>query len=516
MIHSRRRIAKNSSLLFLALLLVIAGCAPQQLPAKDPFFEEWKTRAETSQPFLPSRQGFEESSPGKQLQKELAEATPTHQSLEEQRQEFVDSLPTDKISVRFVNDDLATSLRTLGRLAQQNILLSPNVKGTVNLDIRETAWDQVFMAIINSYGLTVTREGNLLHVMSIGDLKQQVERKALQLEEDQVSPLTTRIVPVEFSSPETIATSVALLLSQDKEGKPRGSVSVDQHARALIVRDTEEHINNLLKLIYDLDKPTPQILIKAHIVETTKDTARELGIQWGALSSNVLGDAGARLYPGGSTTFDSAGNAISYAPAALGKNVDLAAGSISGVNSAAASIGLLINGSDLLLDAQLSALQHDGKLNILSSPSIATLDNSEAIIESGKDVPFQTIQGDGSFTIEYRAATLKLTVTPHVISETMIKLNIEAKKDEVESSGGSNPTIIKKLAKTQLIVQNGATVVIAGLSKETHADNNTGVPGAKDVPLFGRLFRKDSTRQEFEELLLFITPTILTKTAGTQ
>lgn len=516
MIQPQRKITIRNSLLFLSFLLFITGCATQQVSEPDPFFEEWKTKAETSQPYLPSRKSFEEVSPGKQLQKELAEATAAQQSIEDHSQDFIASLPTDTISVRFVNDDLATSLRTLGRLAGQNILISPNVTGTVNLHIQDAAWDKVFMALINGYGLTVTQEENLLHVMSIGDLKQQVERKTLQLEEDQVSPLTTRIVPVEFSSPETIAASVMLLLSKDKEGKPRGSVSVDQHSRSLIVRDTEENINNLLKLVYDLDQPTPQILIKAHIVETTKDTARELGIQWGALSNNVLGDASARIYPGGSTAYNSTTNALSYAPTSLGKNVDLAAGSITGVSSSPAAIGLLINGSDLLLDAQLSALQHDGKLNILSSPSIATLDNSEAIIESGKDVPFQTIQGDGSFTIEYRAATLKLTVTPHVISDTMIKLNIEAKKDEVDSSGGSNPTIIKKLAKTQLIVQNGATVVIAGLSKETHSDTNTGVPGAKDVPLFGRLFRKDSTSKEFEELLLFITPTILTSTAGVQ
>lgn len=500
---------------FLLLSLHLSSCAQHDTTMdNDPFFEEWRAKAETSQPILPSRQEFEQTAPGKVLQQQL-KAKATESTANKIKEKKIIDLPKSLISVRFIDDDLATSLRTMARLAEQNILISPNVKGTLNMHIKQTPWDVVFMGIINSFGLTVTQEDNLLHVMSLEDLKQQVERKTTLLEEEQVSPLITQIVPIEFSSPEILIPSVELLLSRNKEGVPRGTVSQDPHSRSLIIRDTEENLSNVLKLIYELDTPTPQILIKAYIVEATKDTARELGVKWGALSNNVYNNSNIRITPGSSAATYSNGS-LTYPSAtasAIGNSVDLAAGSINGLS--ASTVGIIVNGSDLLLDAQLSALQSDGKLNILSSPSIATLDNSEAVIESGKDIPFQSII-DNSVSISYREATLKLTVTPHVISEQMVKLNIEAKKDEVDTDNtvNGNPHIFKKLAKTQLIVENGTTIVLAGLSREKHSNRDTGVPGVKDVPFFGHLFKQDSTSKEFEELLIFITPQILSQHAG--
>ncbi|MDH3392516.1 MAG: type IV pilus secretin PilQ, partial [Desulfobulbaceae bacterium] len=163
-----------------------------------------------------------------------------------------------------------------------------------------------------------------------------------------------------------------------------------------------------------------------------------------------------------------------------------------------------------ILDLQLSALQKAGKVNILSRPSIATLDNNRAIIESGVQVPYQTVE-DNEVKVEYKDAVLRLTVTPHVISDEMIRLDIEAKKDEVDMSRSvlGNPYIIKKLAQTQLIVKNGETVVIAGLSKEKNSNGDYGVPGLKNLPGLGWLFKNDARSRDFEELLIFITPKIL-------
>ena len=539
----------------IALGLLVVACAKQPPPV-DPFFEKWKTKAETAQPYIPAPKGPEilaveghgpSSAPADGTS--LAAAIPATPI----------DLPKEPLTVRFIDDDLATALRTLARIAHQNIMISPSVQGKLNLQTQETAWDTVFMGIINSYGLTVVKEDNLLHVMSMEDLKQQVERKTLQLQKQQVSPLTTRIVPIEFSDPKTIAESVTLLLSKDKDGKARGSATVDQHSRSLILLETDENIEKLLSVVRQLDKPTSQVLIAAHIVETNKDTARELGIQWGAMSAHgVLGDSRVNLNPGSTAatfvpgtaavagTAGTAGGAaipglpgsptipatagvaaIPGTPAqlvypsaeatALGQNVALGASPIKGIIPA--SLGLIANGNDLLLSTQLSALQRDGKLNILSSPSIATLDNSQAFIESGRDVPIQTYNsssansGSQAATTIMIPATLKLIVTPHVISGRMVKLDIEASKNEVDTSSNvnGNPFIIRKNAKTQLIVENNATVVIAGLSKETHSASNSGVPGAKDVPGLGWLFKKDSRSQEFEELLIFITPKILTR-----
>ncbi len=535
------------AILAVLLPIMISGCVSHK-PETDLFFDQWKAKAEESKAYTPSRQS--------EVSDEVKEqAFPGEESPQaphpDEPPPFPTGLPQTPLSVRFIDDDPATSLRTMARIAHQNILISPSVQGKINLQTQDTPWETVFRGIINSYGLTVVKEDNLLHVMSMDDLKQQVERKSLQLQEQQVSRLVTKIVPIEFSDPKTISATVNQLLSLDKDGKSRGSTSVDEHTRSLIIRETEDSIGKLLSLVRELDRPTSQILIEAHIVETTKDTARELGIQWGALTQNgILGDQRVNITSGNAPatltpatpavpfyqpTYDGTGNLIpppyypfkgpgynfqdaqpgqllGLAPDAtsLGQNVNLAASSISGINPA--TIGLVLGGKDLLLSAQLSALQRDGKLNILSSPSISTLDNSEAVIESGRSVPFQTIE-DNKTQITYKDATLNLTVTPHVISDSMIKLNIVAKKDEVDTANSvaGNPFIIKKLAKTQLIVENNATVVLAGLSKETHSGSNTGVPGLKEVPGLGWMFKKDSKSQAFEELLIFITPRIQTR-----
>ncbi len=529
-----KAVASQSALAVLGAFLMglmLYGCVSHE-PKVDPFFDKWRLKAEKSEPYSPtvSRLTGQETSAAGGLPAALASgqggpgaegetgATQSAKALD---------LPKTKLSVRFIDDDLATSLRTLAVIAHQNILISPSIKGKLNLQTQDTPWDTVFMGIINSYGLTVVKKDNLLYVMSMDDLKQQVEQETLQAQKQQLAGMVTRVVPIEFSDPKAVAESVTPMLSKDKDGKPRGSATVDQHSRSLVVRETPEAIDSIVSLISDLDKPTPQILIEAHIVETTKDVARELGIQWGVVTPNgsglnrghryvggngvsrvMLTPGGAPSYANGQLTFTGASNNV------LGNNVDLAAGAINSIPPA--SIGVLVNGGDAVLSAELSALQQDGKLNILSSPSIATLDNSEAIIESGESVPVQTTSSTSSgvqTTTEYKDATLNLTVTPHVITDQAIKLNIKAKKDEVDLTHNvaGNPYISKKLAQTQLIVENNSTIVLAGLSKETQSGANTGVPGLKDLPGLGWLFRRDSTSDQFEELLLFITPKILTK-----
>ncbi len=556
-----KAVASQSALAVLGAFLMglmLYGCVSHE-PKVDPFFDKWRLKAEKSEPYSPtvSRLTGQETSAAGGLPAALASgqggpgaegetgATQSAKAL---------NLPKTKLSVRFIDDDLATSLRTLAVIAHQNILISPSIKGKLNLQTQDTPWDTVFMGIINSYGLTVVKKDNLLYVMSMDDLKQQVEQETLQAQKQQLAGMVTRVVPIEFSDPKAVAESVTPMLSKDKDGKPRGSATVDQHSRSLVVRETPEAIDSIVSLISDLDKPTPQILIEAHIVETTKDVARELGVQWGAFTPNgIHGDSRVMLTPGGVPSYSNAypvpvtvppqtmtvltpGAAPSYtngqltfngvlstpgaagaAANVLGNNVNLAAGAINSINPA--SIGVLVNGGDAVLSAELSALQQDGKLNILSSPSIATLDNSEAVIESGESVPVQTTSSTSSgtqTTTEYKDATLNLTVTPHVITDQAIKLNIKAKKDEVDLTHNvaGNPYIIKKLAQTQLIVENNSTIVLAGLSKETQSGAITGVPGLKDVPGLGWLFKKDSSTKHFEELLIFITPKILTKPKG--
>lgn len=487
---------KRNNIYFILVLLLfssslaMSGCVSKEKSTQDELFKEWEARAQNSQPYLPARKDFSKTAtptPETSTPVKTVENPSEIQALDAEK--LMAELPSQVISVRFVDDQLSTVLRTLARLANQNILLSPSVQGTINTHINNTPWNKVFMSLVNSYGLIVTKDDNLLHVMSIKDLQQQIERKTLLIEEGQVAPLITKVVAIEYSTPKDISDSITLLLSTDKEGKARGSVSVDAHSRSIIIRDTDENMNKLLKLVYDLDQPTPQILIKAHIVEASKDTARELGVKWGANSN-----------PGETLDGD-----FSYS--SLGDfSVD-----------DAATLGVLANGPDISLDLQLSALQKAGKINILSSPSIATLDNNQAIIESGTTIPYPSgIDEKGNIVYDQAKATLKLTVTPHVISENSIKLDIQAQKDEVDATRtvGGTPYVLTKNAETKLIVPNTSTVVIAGLTKEKNSQQNNGVPFLMDIPVIGELFKYKKTANEFEDLLIFITPTILTKSAN--
>jgi len=509
------RIPFRQSLLILACGALLAGCAASDIARPDPFFDAWRAKAATSLPIGPdSRQPTATEPVDSQA---APSAAPPYEDTDGKMPLGVDKaeLPSQKISITFVDTPLGTVLRSLGRMAGQNILINPSVTGTVNTHIIDTPWNDVFLGLISSYGLILTREDNLLRVMSVDDLKVQVEREALLLEQGQVSPLVTEIVAIEFSNPAEIVESVKLLLAKNKEGNPRGSVSVDVHSRSLIIRDAQDNIAALIDQVRQLDQPTPQILIEAHIVETTKDTARELGAQWGWL---MVDQSSANRFTGthsgniaGAVNADTAQIAYAYQP---GFGIDLPAGAIGSVNPA--SLGFMhftANGN--ILDVQLSALQKAGKVNILSRPSIATLDNIEANIESGAEVPFQTVDQNNQISVQYKEAVLRLKVTPHVISDHLIKLDIEAKKDEVDTTRTvlGNPFIIKKLAQTKLIVENGSTVVIAGLSKESNSQGTVGVPWLKDIPILGHLFRTDSKANDFEELLIFITPKILTNGA---
>ncbi len=513
-------------LVMLACCSLLAGCFATDTARKDPFFDEWRAKAENSLPIGPDARKTPTTG-----QEAGQVALPANQADASQKMPpGVDKtdLPSQKISITFIDTPLGTVLRSLGRMAGQNILINPSVTGSVNTHIVDTPWNDVFLGLISSYGLILTRDDNLLRVMSVDDLKVQVEREALLLEQGRVSPLVTEIVAIEFSNPTEIVEAVKLLLAKNKEGNPRGSVSVDIHSRSLIIQDAEDHIAALVDQVRQLDRPTPQILIEAHIVETSKDTARELGAQWGwMMVDQIASDRFVGITPGGiNGELNTETGKIEYSPGVDGKNrggiqgqgfgIDLPAAAIGSINPA--SLGFLhFNSRGNSLEIQLSALQKAGKANILSRPSIATLDNIEANIESGAEVPFQTVDENKQISVQYKEAVLRLRVTPHVISDHLIKLDIEAKKDEVDTSRTvlGNPFIIKKLAQTKLIVENGSTVVIAGLSKERNSEGSAGVPWLKDLPLLGFLFRTDSKSNDFEELLIFITPKILTGGAQT-
>jgi type IV pilus assembly protein PilQ len=481
-------------------VLLVGSCATPKKEKQDPFFDKWKTKAETSKGISPATPKPLDEQPKVIKPK----APPKAAKIEEKKQK---PLPTRTISLKMTNIEVSVVLRALARAADQNIIVSQQVAGKININIAKAPWNQVFIGILRTHGLSYAWEGEIIRIMTADDMEEDIKRQARRRELKLIEPPLTRIVPIKFSSADKLKDNLEKFLTVDKDGKPIGSILVDDHTNSLIIQAIRNDMTSIVSVIEQLDKPTPQVLIEAYIVEANKDVARELGIQWGGLVRTAKG-AGVGFGTGRDNqalggTVDTAVNPTS------GTVVDLPARSLSGFEPF--SLGLVYqNIGDLLLTAQLSALQDKGKLNILSSPSITTLDNQTAYIESGQDIPFQTVE-DGEVNVEYKKAVLSLRVTPHVIDNKTLKMYINVHKDEADFSQTvlGNPTIITKNAETNVIQMDGQTIVIGGLNKETTARSDTGVPYLEDIPGLGYLFKRKSSADQLEDLLIFITPHIL-------
>ncbi len=508
-------------ILLMGMASLVLGCASQQ-PKENEFFNKWKEMAEESQGYSPdvSRETVE-----------IGETVITGDELREQELEELRKqqrpLPRERVTLKLRNTDVRIILRTLAKAAGQNILVNSSVQGSLSVNIENTPWDQVFKGILRSQGLTYDWEGGIIRIMTVADMERDLklesledQRQAQKLQRRQVEPLVTQVFKVSFADASDLKDNVAQMLTPAEGDTSRGSVVVDKHTNSLIVQAIRDDLSKVSKLVATLDTPRSQIQLKAHIVETTNDLARELGVQWGGVFKSPAWNNNRHLWvtPGGtdgSTQSDpvegeydpNLGTGISGQgfgssfPASLGDN--------SGLN-----LGLLYGmiGDDIL-ELQLSALQEDGKLNILSSPSITTLDNQMAFTENGERVPFETVDDDGRAVVEFEDAVLRLEITPHLIDREMLKLHVVVKKDEVDFSRtvAGNPVIIKKQTETNLIVQHGETIVISGLSRQRNIDSESGIPGLKDVPALGHLFKSNSKSEIMEEVLVFITPHVLQK-----
>lgn len=442
--------------------------------------------------------------------------------------------------------DIKAVLRLLSEQGNVSIVAGDDVKGTVTLKMKDVSWEQALNTILTITGLGKRQVGNVITVMSLDKMKKsEDDRAALERKEEADrlrEPQITRVVSIAYNDPEELKKNIEDLLkgtdtresrdpkdpkqpTDSKAASNPGSVTVDKHTRSLIIKATRRDMDSVLSFIEKIDKPTAQILIKANIVETTKDTARNLGIQWGGMWGQKIGSQGLYLTPGGTGKAGAAvppGSAFTggYNPtsgsagiAGQGYGVNFPAATISGL--ASGSLGLIfgtIGGN--ILEVQLNALQKDGKLNILSSPSITTLDNQMAFTENGDIVPFATTEISGGTltrSIKKEEATLRLEIVPHVIDGKNLKMKIVVKKNEVDLTRqvDGNPFIIKKQTETNLIAQDGETIVISGLTKQKKQDGTSGIPWLKNVPVLGWLFKGELKTELMEEVLIFITPTII-------
>lgn len=520
-----RRIIKQLTIV-LSLGVFIVGCAESKVAKKDPFFEKWDTMAKTNTGYSPAPRSRENI-------RELVKEEEARLKAQKERAKGI-TLPTNPVSLKIRQSDVKVVLRSLARIVNQNVLIKDDIKGEMSVDFKDTPWDRAFSSILKNQGLAYEWEGNIIRVMTIADKEQDLKRKTQDKDERLVDPLITVFIPVDYADTKTLRENLQELLTKDKDGKPRGSIRVDEYTRGLILQAIRDDLEKIMQIIDQIDKPTHQILIKANIVETTKNTARNLGIQWGGMYNPALGDHNLWVTPGGTTALTSSTSGSSsgaiinpisggYTPIygspglsgqGFGVNFPAAASAITAAGGAG-SLGLMfgtIGGN--ILEMQLNALQNDGKLNILSSPSITTLDNQMAYTENGERVPYVTQQTSGGIvtnTVSFEDVVLRLEITPHVIDGKNLKMKVVVKKNEIDTSLTvlGNPGILKKETSTNLIVRDGETIVISGLTKDTVQDSESGIPGMKDIPGLGWLFKSLGTSNIKEEVLIFITPRIL-------
>ncbi len=429
-------------------------------------------------------------------------------------------LPKQRIYMDMKGVDIAVILRTLSKIADQSIMIGKDVKGKATISIKNKPWDQVFKGLLRTYSLTYKWEGDIIRIMTLDDINTELKwleiiqrKKAKEREIEDVAPLVTRIINIEYADAGQFKKIFSRFL-MGRHGEKRGAVMLDTHTNSLVVRASKEDIEKLEALAEKLDRPTSQIRIVARIVEANTNTARDLGIEWGGYYSS--GDEDKGFYAGPGVVTESSDNTSNTGTASsfIGQGSGLVQRFPPTLDSGLL-IGFLKHSlGNYSLAVQLYTLEKQGKLKIISSPSISTMDNRKAIIESGREVPYQTVVND-EVNIEFKKAVLRLEVTPHIINNRQLKMEIVTYKDELDFSNDKSvqgyPTIITKKAETTVLLHDGETTVIGGLSKNSDSNGETGVPILKDIPIIGHLFKRETKSNQQEELMIFITPYIFKK-----
>ena len=351
-----KRIA--SLVLVILLSSIFSSCNKEVKVPEDEFYEEWRTLAKTSQPSSPSDTEIIVDLP--QKEEELAQQT---KEAAEQRL-APKALPTDPVSMTMRETDVNVILRALARIVNQNIMMNKEVSGVTNINVVEAPWDEVFGGILRTRGLTYTWEGNIIRVMTLADMQHDsaIEsalqvKKAQSIERKQVEPLLIKVIPIDYADAEALAGNLNILLTtgeDNKEGQARkGSVTVNEHNNALIIEAISDDIAFIIPLVNELDRPTPQVTIDAKIVETTRKTARELGVQWGGLYHGTSGGDNYWITPGSNS------NEAGTPPPSAGTGGNFPAQFLQqqateGVPGSGLTLGFMaINAGEYVLDVQL-------------------------------------------------------------------------------------------------------------------------------------------------------------------
>jgi type IV pilus assembly protein PilQ len=426
----------------------------------------------------------------------------------------------ERIDIELQDAPIKDVLLLFSDIGRVNIVAGEGVEGSVTMKLNSVPWDQALDIILRSLKLGSTREGNVIRVATLATLQEE-QRQAIERANArvQLKPLETRLVPLSYATVDEMIPKVQSVLS------PRGTVTPDTRTNTLIIMDVAAQIALAQELVNSLDTQTPQVLIEARIVEARTSFSRQLGIQWGFdfTASPGTGNPTGLLFPnsiglgggGTGTPVDSRGLVLPGAAANPNYAVDLPAPVGTGSGGAVGMSFGSISGN-LNTNLRLSAAESTGEVRIISAPKVVTLDNSEATIEDGVQIPISQVSAQGVNT-RFVNATLSLQVTPHVTNDGAVLLDVTIQKNEadfVNTGARGDPTILTKNANSRMLVNDADTAVIGGIYTRNKAVNYTKIPWLADVPIVGWFFKNKAEADTRSEVLIFLTPKIVNRASS--
>ncbi len=421
----------------------------------------------------------------------------------------------EKLSLNFQNIEVRALLQVIADFTNFNVVTSDTVTGNVTLRLKDVPWDQALDIILQAKGLGLRKSGNVIWIAPKDELatKEKLELES-KVQIASLEPVRTQSFQLNYTKADEVAKA---LTGQGAAGggaaarllSSRGSALSETRTNQLFVTDIPSKLEEIQALISKIDIPVRQVLIEARIVEASDTFGRSLGVKLGGFST-----AGGNARVGANMANTSAGAAPVLGGATTSFNdtqfVNLPATGQNSFQASTFAVSLFNSAATRFLSLEISALEADGKGKIVSSPRVITADQVKALIEQGEELPYQTATSSGATALQFRKANLKLEVTPQITPEGNVLMEVDVTKDSVGRVTAAGFAIDTKHVKTQVLVDNGGTVVIGGIFEQSERDDVTKVPFLGDIPVLGNLFKTRTKSTNKTELLIFLTPKVVT------
>ncbi|UVO18554.1 type IV pilus secretin PilQ [Stutzerimonas stutzeri] len=412
----------------------------------------------------------------------------------------------EKLSLNFQDIDVRSVLQLIADFTDLNLVASDTVQGNITLRLQNVPWDQALDLVLKTKGLDKRQVGNVLLVAPADEIAAR-ERQELESQRQiaELAPLRREVVQVNYAKAADIAKLFQSVTNTEGQVDERGSIAVDDRTNNIIAYQTQDRLDELRRIVAQLDIPVRQVMIEARIVEANVDYDKSLGVRWGG--TQIFANGRGAVY--GSDDFGDEGGDAGEDSNGNYPFVDL------GVTNRTAGIGIGYVTDNLILDLELSAMEKSGNGEIVSQPKVVTSDKETAKILKGSEIPYQEASSSGATSTSFKEAVLSLEVTPQITPDNRIIMEVKVTKDAPDYANALNdvPPINKNEVNAKVLVNDGETIVIGGVFSNTQSRSVDKVPLLGDLPFLGRLFRRDSVTEEKSELLVFLTPRIVNNNA---